>query len=390
MRCGLLTWAVHISLTPEAARLRRSGLEVANAGSPLVMIRAWRRGERIPAGFSVALPGFTPLIAAALGASVLAFMFAVALSFDDEGRQPLRDAATDAARSVGTSLASPAWLLAGLIGVLAVAHYVASAFALSAAAGSRLPLRQSVLVQLTAAAVNRFTPAGLGAAAVNSRYLVRRGHRFADAAAAIAALAVLGALADMGAFAVMLSVGPALDFGGGGPAGTHLIFTRLGGVAAPFLSPWMLLPLSGLLVAIAASRRIRHWLAGLRHLWPPTARLARSPARLAGLLLASACSTLVLAAAFVATVYLMSATGAHQTLGALLVGFMIAGAVGNALPIPGGIGSTEAALVGLLALDGSPAGRATAAVILFRVITFWAPAVLGLIAGQHLRRTSVL
>ena len=354
------------------------------------MIRAWRGGERIPAGFSVGLPGFAPLIAAALCASVLAFTFATALSFDDEGRQPLSDAVSDAARSVGTGLASPAWLLVGLIGVLAVAHYVASAFALSAAAGSRLPLRQSVLVQLAAAAVNRFTPAGIGAAAVNSRYLVRRGHRFADAAAAIAALAVLGALADLGAFAVMLGVGPALDFGGGGAASSHLMLTRLGGVAAPFLSPWMVLPLSGLAVAIATSRRMRHRVAGLCHLWAPTARLARSPARLAALLLASACSTLVLAAAFIATVYLMSAAGAHLTIGALLVGFMIAGAVGTALPIPGGIGSTEAALVGVLVVGGSPAGRATAVVILFRVITFWAPAVLGLVAGHHLRRTSVL
>ena len=168
------------------------------------------------------------------------------------------------------------------------------------------------------------------------------------------------------------------------------MLTRLGGMAAPFLSPWMVLPLSGLAVAIATSRRMRHRVAGLCHLWAPTARLARSPARLAALLLASACSTLVLAAAFIATVYLMSAAGAHLTIGALLVGFMIAGAVGTALPIPGGIGSTEAALVGVLVVGGSPAGRATAVVILFRVITFWAPAVLGLVAGHHLRRTSVL
>jgi uncharacterized membrane protein YbhN (UPF0104 family) len=61
------------------------------------------------------------------------------------------------------------------------------------------------------------------------------------------------------------------------------------------------------------------------------------------------------------------------------------GQLGNWLPVPGGIGGTELGLVGALVLYGVPALTATAAVLLYRVIELWIPAVLGIGAFVQLR-----
>ena len=61
------------------------------------------------------------------------------------------------------------------------------------------------------------------------------------------------------------------------------------------------------------------------------------------------------------------------------------GQLGNWLPVPGGIGGTELGLVGALVLYGLPALIATAAVVLYRVIELWIPAVLGIAAFVQLR-----
>lgn len=72
--------------------------------------------------------------------------------------------------------------------------------------------------------------------------------------------------------------------------------------------------------------------------------------------------------------------------GSLFIGYLIGGAVGTAVPAPAAVGSTEAALVAVLITAHVPAGSALSTVLLFRLITFWAPAVLGLFAIRHLRR----
>jgi hypothetical protein len=61
------------------------------------------------------------------------------------------------------------------------------------------------------------------------------------------------------------------------------------------------------------------------------------------------------------------------------------GQLGNWLPVPGGIGGVELGLVGALILYGLPALTATAAVLLYRVIELWIPAVLGIAAFVQLR-----
>ena len=80
--------------------------------------------------------------------------------------------------------------------LLALLHYWCAAVALQAAAGSRLPLRRRFLAQLAAAAANRIRPAGLGAAAVNARFLsLNTELSVAASTSTVVVLAVIGSAA---------------------------------------------------------------------------------------------------------------------------------------------------------------------------------------------------
>jgi uncharacterized membrane protein YbhN (UPF0104 family) len=79
------------------------------------------------------------------------------------------------------------------------------------------------------------------------------------------------------------------------------------------------------------------------------------------------------------------AVGASPDLALIWMGYLI-GQLGNWLPVPGGIGGTELGLVGALVLYGVPALTATAAVLLYRVVELWIPALLGAGAFLQLRR----
>jgi uncharacterized protein (TIRG00374 family) len=69
----------------------------------------------------------------------------------------------------------------------------------------------------------------------------------------------------------------------------------------------------------------------------------------------------------------------------LVLGYLI-GQLGNLIPIPGGIGATEGALIGVFALYGVNVADATAAVLLYRLFQLAIPALLGAPAFVLLRR----
>jgi uncharacterized membrane protein YbhN (UPF0104 family) len=62
------------------------------------------------------------------------------------------------------------------------------------------------------------------------------------------------------------------------------------------------------------------------------------------------------------------------------------GQLGGALPLPGGLGGIDGGLIGALILYGVAAAPAAAAVLLYRVILFWVPLVMGVPAFVSLRR----
>jgi uncharacterized protein (TIRG00374 family) len=81
-----------------------------------------------------------------------------------------------------------------------------------------------------------------------------------------------------------------------------------------------------------------------------------------------------------------AAVGHVPAFGTLVLGYLI-GQLGNLIPLPGGIGGTEGALIGVFALYGVNVADATAAVFAYRLFQLVIPALLGAPAFVMLRRT---
>jgi uncharacterized membrane protein YbhN (UPF0104 family) len=69
----------------------------------------------------------------------------------------------------------------------------------------------------------------------------------------------------------------------------------------------------------------------------------------------------------------------------ILMGYLI-GQLGGLLPLPGGLGGIDGGLIGTLIVYGTPAAATTAAVLVYRVILFWLPLLVGAVAFISLRR----
>jgi uncharacterized protein (TIRG00374 family) len=80
------------------------------------------------------------------------------------------------------------------------------------------------------------------------------------------------------------------------------------------------------------------------------------------------------------------AFGAAPALAIVWIAYLI-GELGGLVPLPGGIGGVDAGLVGTLVLYNVPIASATAAVLAYRAIALWVPAMLGAGAFIALRRT---
>jgi uncharacterized membrane protein YbhN (UPF0104 family) len=301
-------------------------------------------------------------------------------------------------RSLDSDLASDELLrvvgLALPVGLLLAAtasHYVASGIALQAAAGVRLPARERYLSQLAAAAANRLTPGGVGAAALNARYLAQRGSSGGTALAAIAAMQVLGAIADFVLLATLFGVGSMI---GVVPAGSWSRLVHEASLPVMLLvhQPW-LLGVVAMVAAVLVHRRRARTVApstglrgGITSVITAIRDLSKRPRDVATLMGASAWTTLVLGVGFAASVASVAGPSAWHSFLTLMIGYMVGTAVGNAAPVPSGIGTTDTALVGVVAASGVATHQAVIAVLIFRVVSFWMPAALGLIAGAALRR----
>ncbi|TDD78034.1 flippase-like domain-containing protein [Actinomadura darangshiensis] len=289
-------------------------------------------------------------------------------------------------RPAAAAIGDMRWALLPVLIMLSLLHYVCSAVALRGASGRPLPLVATTMAQFTASAANRVTPGGLGAVAVNTRYLVCRGVPLPRAAVAVAVLQVAGLPADL------LLMGAVLGLGTVAPHdGNDRMLDALGHhatQAAGVVPPVPLLIAGGVLLPAAVlwgRRAVRSGPA--RRAAAGFADLCRRPRDLVVTLAASAGTTFAMGVAFAVSAVAIPGTGVGPTDAlALIAAYLVGAAAGSAIPTPGGVGSTEAALVAALAALGIAAGPALHAVLLFRAVTFWAPVPLGVLACRTLRR----
>jgi len=77
----------------------------------------------------------------------------------------------------------------------------------------------------------------------------------------------------------------------------------------------------------------------------------------------------------------------HRPAFAVLVVAYIIGQIGGLLPVPGGLGGVEGGLIGTFVLYHVPVAYASVAVLAYRALALWIPALLGSVAFVQLRRT---
>ena len=270
------------------------------------------------------------------------------------------------------------WVWLPAIIVCAVATYVFASVALIAAVGRPLAVGRTMGAQLAAAFTNRLAPAGLGAMTTEVRYLQASGESRGDAVAAVA----LKSLVSIAVHAIGLTAFILLA------TSSHAHF----GVRAPGIPErWELLAFVAFGFAVVGlvvgALRFRHvWLRPIRYAYGRLLLLRAQPTRALRLAGASAGVTAAYALALVIAV---EAAGGGPLISVVAV-YLGASAVGAAAPTPGGLGAVEAGLVAGLAAAGIHTGEAVTAVLIFRLVTYWAPVLPGAVSFWVLRRVGAL
>ncbi|WP_217237930.1 lysylphosphatidylglycerol synthase domain-containing protein [Streptomyces sp. AC555_RSS877] len=266
------------------------------------------------------------------------------------------------------AVADQGWLLAGAAATGAT--WLCSALAQQGAVTRPLPPGRLVATQFAASAANHVLPAGLGAGAVNLRFLMRCGMPAGRSATAVAVKAAAGALARGALIVVLATACPGvlrLPPGWGGWAA--LTGAALGGAVLLGVRLWP--RCRGALGVVLADVRAVH------------ARPRRAAALWGGSLAFALLHALVLIAVTRAVALPLA-----PALVALL--YLAASCAAALLPTPGGLGSLDAALGLALAAAGAPPAAAASAVLGYRLLTVWIPLLPGLLVlGILVRRRAL-
>jgi uncharacterized membrane protein YbhN (UPF0104 family) len=263
------------------------------------------------------------------------------------------------------AVADRGWLL--VAAVATVATWVCSALAQQGAVTRPLPARQLVAVQFAASAANHVLPAGLGAGAVNLRFLTRCGLPVVRSATALGVKATAGALSRGFLIAVLALACPGL--------------LRLPHISATVIVIAFAVVVTAVVLLRGPLRRaLRAVLADVRAVHEVPARAAALWG--GSLAFAALHATVVVAVAQALELPLPPAQVA--------LAYLAASSAAVLLPTPGGIGSLDAALAMALRLAGAPGSAAASAVLGYRLLTVWLPLVPGLLALGVLARRKVL
>ncbi|MEU0442038.1 lysylphosphatidylglycerol synthase domain-containing protein [Streptomyces sp. NPDC006186] len=256
--------------------------------------------------------------------------------------------------------------------------WVAAACTRQGAVVERLPRRRLLAVQFAAGAANHLLPTGLGASAVNLRFLTVCGLPLARSSAALALYLLAEGVGRLALLATLLALFPgALPLGALLPEG--LLGPLLFAVAAVAATATTALVVVRRL-RTAVSRFLRTALGEARAVH---ARPARALALWGGALAFPALQAGAL-------VLVGRALGLGVPAGHLAVAYLAATVAVALVPSPGGLGSVEAALVVALVAAGGPAAVATAVVLAYRIITVWLPLVPGALTLAALVRMRVI
>ncbi|OIK23666.1 lysylphosphatidylglycerol synthase transmembrane domain-containing protein [Streptomyces malaysiense] len=271
--------------------------------------------------------------------------------------------------------ASLPWLLAAA-GATCLT-WVAAAVTRQGAVVQALPKGRLLATQFAAASANHLLPTGLGAGAVNLRFMTVCGVPAARSSAALALYVLAESAGRLGLLAALLLAFP------------HAL--RLGPLLPDGSARPLLLGAAALVAAVAAGALVRplrvRASAFVRDAVGEARCVHTRPARALALWGGSLAFPALQAAglAAVGRALRLPVPPAHMALAYLAATVAVA-----LVPAPGGLGSVEAALIVALVAVGGPAAPATAVVLAYRIITVWAPLLPGALTLGALVRLKVI
>lgn len=268
------------------------------------------------------------------------------------------------------------WLVAAVVATCLT--WVAAAVTRQGAVMERLPARRLLATQFAAGAANHLLPTGLGAGAVNLRFMTVCGVPLARSSAALALYLLAESIARLSLLLGLLIAFPgALRLGGLLPDGA--------------IGPLLLGIGVALCAAVAVLALVRQLRAAVFSFLRTAVGEARSvhtrPSRAFALWGGSLAFPLLQAAGLAAV---GRALGLAVSPAHMVIAYLAATVAVAMVPTPGGLGSVEAALIVALVAAGGPVAVATAVVLAYRIITVWLPLLPGALTLGALVRWKVI
>ena len=265
------------------------------------------------------------------------------------------------------------WILGAL--AFSLATYLGAGLALVALSPTKLSIWTSTEVHLASSVVSLVAPAGVGGAAINLRFLNRKGVPTPVGVATVALVQIIQFVVT-----VVLLIVLAATTG------------QSTGLSLP--SGWVMVA-AGLVAVVTVALvipRVRSFLWAkaeptYRQVWPRLMWILSNPGRLA----LGAAGTVLLSLSYVLSFAAsLWAFGYTLPFSVLAITYLASNTVGSVVPAPGGIGPVEIALTAGLATAGVPGGVALSAAIVYRLVTFWIPIPVGWLSLRRLQRTGSL
>lgn len=270
--------------------------------------------------------------------------------------------------------ANPWWI--GIAFAFGLLTYLGAALPLVAFTPEKLRLSDATLVQIGASVVTLVAPAGLGPAALNLRYLTKRG---VTTPIAVATVALVQFTQFVTTVLLLLFIVLVTGHSTGISLPSNKILYAVGIVTVTI----------GIALAIPWVRNFiwKRLEPSWNQIWQRLVWVLGQPRRLAigigGNILMSLSFILAFAGSLAAFGYSLDPT-------TLTVTYLASNSLGSVIPSPGGIGPVEAALTAGLTIAGIPSGVAISTALLYRLLTFYGRAPLGWVALRIMNKRDLI
>lgn len=257
------------------------------------------------------------------------------------------------------------WNIAAIALLVICCSYICATFQYLVLKQKPLRFIPTLWVQYATAFTSKLLPANFGTIGLNAYYLHKNKHSYAQAGVVIAVNNILGFIGHMIILGVLIAT-----------AGSNF------SLKIPEVPLWWILLVVGLFAAVAIvlstvssiKNKIKNSLSQIKQSF---LFYKGKPKTLAVAL----CIEIMTSLTFMGCLYFsVVAMGISLSFADVAIIFSVGLLAGSLIPSPGGVGGAEAGVTAGLIVYGVSPDKALAAALLYRLVSYWIPLIIGLIA----------